>query len=160
MKAASAIAVLATMTVLSGCAQPSEGVKLRPGAKDGLALAMRVSKATPRIGERVEVVVTATNLGTKPITISADTTAPVLLDVWRAAGHSWDRFKRLPEAAGTRLSVWRLEPGQTQAFQLLVDITPDWPTAETMRLTAHLNGRADLAAEVVVRVQPREHAGS
>ena len=80
--------------------------------------------------------------------------------MWRPAGQSWDRFKRLPETAGARLVTWRLEPGEVKTFKLLVVITPDWPTAETMRLTAQLNGRTDLRAEVVLRVQPRGHAGS
>ncbi|MCY2930522.1 MAG: hypothetical protein NTV86_13685 [Planctomycetota bacterium] len=160
MKAASAIAVLATVTILSGCADPGPGMKLRPGAKDGLALTMTISKATPRVGDRVKVVVTAANAGKKPIAVAAETTALVLLDVWRPAGQSWDRFKQFPEAAGTRLTVWRLEPGEVKTFELFVDITPDWPTAETLRMTARLNGRANVAAEVSLRVQPREHAGS
>ena len=159
MKAASAITVLATMVILSGCAQ-GPAMKFHPGAKDGLALTLSVSQATPRIGEKVEAVVMAANTSGKPIEISADTTAPVYLDVWRPAGQSWDRFKRLPETAGARLVAWRLEPGEVKTFKLLVVITPDWPTAETMRLTAQLNGRTDLRAEVVLRVQPRGHAGS
>ncbi len=160
MKAASAIAVLAMVTILAGCADQGPGMTFRPGAKDGLALTLSISKATPCLGERVQAVVTAANTSKKPIEFSADTTAPVLLDVWRPVGQSWELFNRLPGAARTRLTTWRLEPGQVKVFHLTMDITPDWPTAETMRVTAQLNGRTDLTAEVVLRVQPRRQAGS
>lgn len=160
MKAASAIAVLATMTVLAGCADQGAGMKYHAAAKDGLTLTLSISQATPRIGDRVKALVTVCNTSKAPVVISAETTAAVLLDVWRPAGQSWDRFKRLPETAGTRLTVWRLEPAQVKTFEMTLEISPDWPTAETMRVTAHLNGRADLADEVVLRVQPRPQAGS
>ena len=158
MKAAMASAVLATVTMLGGCADPAAAMKYRPGAKDGLALTLSISQATPRIGDRVKALVTAANTSKTPIVISADTTAVVLLDIWRPAGPSWDRFKRLPETARTKLTIWRLEPGQVKTFELMMEVTPDWPTAETMRVTAHLNGRPDLADEVVLRVQPRPQA--
>ena len=156
MKAASTIAVLATVMALAGCAQQGVSMKLPPGAKDGLTLTLAISQATPRIGDRVKAIVTAGNSSKKPIVISADTTAVVLLDLWRPAGPSWDRALRLPEAARTKRITWRLQPGEVKTFELLVDVTPDWPTAETLRLTGQLNGRPDLRAEVVLRVQPRQ----
>ena len=54
MKAASTIAVLATVMAMAGCAPQGVGMKRPPGAKDGLALTLAISQARPSIGDHVK----------------------------------------------------------------------------------------------------------
>lgn len=151
--------MLAAMVTAAGCCLGGPSGAAR-APKAPLALTLAVSNARPAIGEKVKVTLTAANTTREPITITAETAAPMALHVWRPIAQSWETFRQFPQAAQTRQKVWQLKPGQTVTHSLVLEITPDWPTVETLRVVGSLNGRPDVTAEALLRVQPRVPSGS
>ena len=84
------------------------------------------------------------------MTIRADSGALVYVRLWRHTGTAWEEINRFPAAAVMAVREWKLPAGGSHKVVMNVDVTPDWPTGEPLKLTAELNGRSDVRAAALV----------
>jgi hypothetical protein len=157
-----AILLLSLAAVLVGGCGNDNAVKTPPlaselsdvASSDGLSVEMRVFKKYYEPGDKLTVVVTAGNLTDRPIRIQARSQALVFVEVQRYQNAHWARVKRYPEAAAMALRNWTLPAGETRQWTYPLDVGPDWPSAEELRLQAWLNGRPEIAPTVKVQIVP------
>ena len=149
--------LLAATVALAGC----EGQKVAPRPANsveinGLAVTIDVPNRSFTVGEQFKVTVTAHNTTKQPMRIPAGSGAPVYVRLWRYTGLAWEEVKRYPESAVMIMRPWSLAPGQKRTFAMQLAVEPDWPTGEVLRITAELNGRAEVAPGVTVEVSQPE----
>ena len=135
---------------LGGCPKPD--VKLPPNAAalGGLVVTIEVSKEVVVRGDQVKVTVLARNDTDEPMRIVARTGAPVYVRVWRKTFLGWEPVKRYPEAATMVMNPWTLAAESERKFELNLPVDPDWPSNESIRLTAELNGREEVSPGVII----------
>lgn len=154
-----AIGVVGTGVVLAGCAvnngELDDPDVSRVAESDNLRLTLDVSERQVAIGDKLTVRLTARNTGSEPIDITARSGALMLVRIWRETPVGWTTVKQYPEAAIMIIRPWTLEAGEQRQFDMALTVDKDWPTAETIRLTAELNGRDDVRAGVKIEVAPR-----
>ncbi len=154
-------ACLSVVAVLcAGCAAP-EPQPVDPGEPqmaeaDGLQLKLEVSDHEVAVGDKLKVTLTAVNTHDEPINITSRTGALMLVHIWRETWAGWTTVKKYPEAATMAIVPWTLEAGEQREFDMDLTVGRDWPTAETIRLSAKLNGRPDVRPTVEIDVAPRD----
>jgi hypothetical protein len=103
-------------------------------------------------GDSVPLRLLARNTSGQDLLIRADSGALVYVRLARHTSMAWEEVKRFPATAVTVARDWKLPAGDTHRFVMNLDVTPDWPTGEPLRLTAELNGRGDVQAAVLIEV--------
>jgi hypothetical protein len=150
------VAVFLLAAVVAGCASTngSNGDRTGPAAaeKDHLRLELQVSDHELAVGDTFTVHATARNTGAEPIGITARSGALLIVRIWQETPVGWTTVKRYPEAAIMVIQPWTLAPGEQRAFEMKLTVGKDWPTAETLRLSAELNGRNDVRATTDIRI--------
>ncbi len=119
-----------------------------------LTVRLKVEKAFYQPGEKIHLEITAINNGSEPIQIQSRSSALAKADFRRHDGMRWETVRTFPQAAAMVITPWQLEPGQTRQFELGIDISEDWPTAETLRLRGWLNGKDSIKPTVEIKVVP------
>jgi len=158
MRTVCVLMLLGGVALASGCAR--QEMQTGPAGlvdtveRDGLAVTIESSQPTVRAGEELRLVVTVRNTTRRAVRIDARSGAPVYLRLWRNAGLYWNQVKRYPEAATMILSPWSLPARQQRQFVLALPVEPDWPTGESLKITAEINGRPELEPSVRVIVHP------
>jgi hypothetical protein len=155
------LGLCAAFVISSGCHQPNDPSPrnvhelIDSAGADGLTVRVKVPKAFYLPGQIVNVEVTAVNNTSEAIDIQSRSSALVKADVRTYDGVRWKTVKTFPEAAAMVITPWTLEPGQSRTFPpLSLEISKDWPTAETLRLRGWINGREDLKPTVEIRIVP------
>lgn len=154
-----ALLLLAGLGLPLGCTQapePGPSPTVDVERQGDLALRLEVDRQQVRVGESLELTLTATNTGEQPMRIEATSGAEVIVTIWRRQWNDWIRVKEYPEAAIQVLSPWTLGAESERTFTRSIPVQPDWPVLEQMRLTTELNGRPDVRPEVMITVQPRQ----
>ncbi len=154
--------VLSFAAVLAVGCENDNAVKTPPLASevtdvasaDGLSVEARVFKKYHSPGEKLTVVVTARNLTDQAIRIQARSQALAFVEVQRYRNAHWARVKRHPEAAAMALRTWTLPAGEKRQWTFPLEVGPDWPTSEELRIQAWLNGRPEIAPTVKVQIVP------
>jgi len=144
----------------AGCDSPDVvGPTLEVSDDDGTGLVVGIELPKSHFvpGEHLAVKVTAQNTTDEPMSILAQTGAPVYVNIWRNTGLGWDTVKRYPQAATMVMSPWELSAGQTRTFTLRLTVEPDWPTGEPLRMTAQLNGRESITPGIIITVAGSSH---
>ncbi|NQU76345.1 MAG: hypothetical protein HQ546_08555 [Planctomycetes bacterium] len=122
-----------------------------------LSTTVMVDRRIARIGDKLDISLMAENTSSDPIPVEADTTAPMLVTVWRYnMANGWQRAKVYPEVSITQRSAWVLQRHEKRKFFMTVPVEPDWPTLELLRITAELNGRPDVRPFVLIEISPQE----
>ncbi len=137
----------------AGCSTPP--LELGPGNSlqaDGLIVHMSLPRRDFILGQHVEVTITAANTTKQPIRFNANSSALVIVRLFRHAGTHWEFVRQYPESAAMLMSPWQLEGGAQRVFRLKLPVEPDWPSNERLRLTGELNGRDDLAPDMLIRI--------
>ncbi|MFP3936698.1 MAG: hypothetical protein ACLFVW_00060 [Phycisphaerae bacterium] len=153
------ICVLAGGALLFGCAgnngELDDPEVPRVTESDNLRLTLDVSDRQVAVGEKLKVRLTARNTGSEPIKITARSGALMRVRIWQETPIGWTTVKQYPEAAIMVITPWTLEAGRQRQFDMGLTVDKDWPTAETIRLTAELNGRSDVRVGAKIEVAPR-----
>jgi hypothetical protein len=141
----------------AGCASQNAGGSAdrngsRVAQEDNLRLELEVSDHDLTVGDTFTVRATAGNTGREPVDITARSGALLIVRIWQETPVGWTTVKRYPEAAIMIIQTWTLAPGERRPFEMDLTVGKDWPTAETIRLTAELNGRDDVRAATEIRV--------
>jgi hypothetical protein len=118
---------------------------------DGLAVTLQLPRATLRRGERFTARITVTNLTDEPVEITARSGTPYYLYLYAFDGVSWQRIKTYPEFTTMVMRDWTLQPKDKRTFQAQLKVEPSWPSFETLRLGAIINGLP--AAEPYVNIE-------
>ena len=158
-----ALTALATIALLGcvGCPPPGDsltGPRVHADTKKGLTVELVLPKYSFCRGESIPLKIVARNDSRSDIVLNADTRALAHVTLHRRAIDAWERIKRYPDSAIMVARRWTLRPGQTRTFPLNVDVAPDWPTGEPLRLVGALNGRPDVAPAAMIDVYPTRDA--
>jgi hypothetical protein len=105
-------------------------------------------------GQTLAMKITAINTTDQPITINADSKAPVIVSLYRQTAAGWELVKRYPESPIMVANTWTLAPKASREFPLNLTVSPDWPTREGIRLEAQINGMAKAKPGLVVQIYP------
>jgi len=156
MKTVVAMLSLILLTTVGGCLwreKPAriEGVAVQ-AVDEGLVLKMSVPRRNYVRGQSVPVTLVAENTTKQDMTIASDSGALVRVSLWRQSQLGWQHAKTFPTTAVMIPTKWILPAGKARTFTMDLPVTPDWPTAEYLRLRGHLNGRPALAPEVLIQV--------
>lgn len=152
MKSVSLLLLVVAAT-MPGCRRGEMASVLRNSVEaDGLVVSIELPKRSFTVGERSEVVVTATNTTGKAMTIFASSGAPVYLHIWRHTGLSWEKVKRYPRTATMVMTPWRIEGRGERRFVMPLTVEPDWPTGEILKISAELNGRPEASPQLTFQV--------
>jgi hypothetical protein len=147
-------ALLLAACAAVGCGKPAETTLTTASAADrDLKTTMTVDRQFARAGQDLHITLTARNTGLHTMEISARNSAPMLVTLWRYDSlKGWQRIAEYPQAAAFQLSPWKLSPFGQRTFEMTVPVDDTWPTNESIRLSAELNGRPDARAYVLVKV--------
>jgi len=149
------LSLLLLMTVLGCWFRVDEGLGRGltvSAAKGGLFLEMSLPERQYALGDTIPVTVVAVNESKEEMVLKATSGALMYLTLWRHTPVGWEQLKRFPETAVMIPSPWKLPPGGSNKFPVNLEVTPDWPKSEQLKLTAELNGRPDLKAEGLIEV--------
>ena len=152
--------LLLSALLLAGCNDNDMETQPNRMISGGLEMTLVTTGPLVHPGETMHVTVTVKNLTDAPVEITANTSAPVYLSVWRETGVGWETARRYPEMAAMVMTPWTLRPGAQRQFDYDLRVEPDWPTHEMLLLQAELNGRRELAPSVMFEVVPRDENGS
>ena len=148
-----AVALLAA----TGCPPPQQrlgGPYGHVASSRGLEVELVVPKYTFYRGEKLPLVVVVRNTSADDILIRADSGALVQVTLWRRAAGAWEQVKRYPESALVVAKRWRLPAGETRRFPMNLEVAPEWPTNEPLRLVGEVNGRPDVRPTAMIDVYP------
>jgi len=145
---------LISLLAATGCPPPPaepEGIAVQKVA-GGLALELRLPRRSFVRGEIIPVTIIARNLTEEDMLIKAESGALVYLTLWRHTSLAWEQLKRFPETAVMVASPWTLKAEGAYEYTMNLEVTPDWPTAEPLKISAHLNGRGELQPAGLIEV--------
>lgn len=153
-------ALLPALLAVIGCAQkpmasPPAGQLSNHVTSGDLSARLVVDKPVAVVDNSFQVWLSVTNMGKTPVPVLADSTAPMIVTLWRYTPTGWERFREFPQSAVRRSVSWQLHPGQTRDFHMTVPVTPDWPMTDLLKLTAEMNGRPEAQPAVLVRAIPK-----
>ncbi len=141
----------------AGC-RPAEvlepGFTVQAVAEDGLVLTMSVPERHYAVGDVVPVRLVARNEGKKDLVIRADSGALVSVTLSRFTAVGWEVIKRFPATAVMVVKSWKLPAGGSHTFRMDLEVSPDWPTGEWVKLSGALNGRPEVEAEGLIEIHP------
>ncbi len=145
---------------LSGCKGRIAGELWYSGEFDivrsgGLVLGIEVPKRQFAVGETFPVRITAQNQGKDPITITAKSTSPVYVLIYRHDGIGWEELLHYPKAEMMVVRTWTLAPGAARRYSLNLTVEPNWPTGEPLRVAAVVNGLPGPEAGVEITITGR-----
>ena len=130
-------------------------VRLTPAERiEGVTLDLTLSPTQPVVGQDLEVLVVATNRTDQVVRIVSPDSGLVILRLWRQIPPGWTEYLRFPESALQALHPWSLQPGAQRQFKMTLPVDDRWPTHDTLRLTAELNGHIAESRHVELRVSP------
>lgn len=176
MTAPAAIAARAAMlaaVALIGCRRPpplQEPTRVEPPAVDpnvvthtastyALELTLQLPRGELTVGQTVDMTLIARNVTLEPIWLTAPQQTHWILRVWRHTGLAWEEVKRYPPTPMNVQLPWILGGRKTRTFHARIPVEPDWPTAETLRITAELAGEGDVVPQLSVTVRPAPPRG-
>lgn len=153
MKAVRISTLLSVCGLLAGCGGVGDLTGRTASVQSGgLKVSVSVPKRFLHPGEKVDVVVTATNTTAAAMRISANSTAPAYVRLWRLATLDWERIMRFPKTPTMIMRPWTLSAWGRRTFPMTLTVSPDWPTNQPLRITGELNGRPDAVPDLLVRV--------
>ncbi len=158
MRTLAIVLTAALAAAATGCAQPpaqdpnAVGILQSKTAGDGLTVTLRAPMRDVAVGDTLPVAIIATNKSDKDIAVKATTGAEAYVAIARNTPIGWEETKRYPEAATMVVNPWVLKAGESRTFTLNLPVTKEWPTNESLRLSAALNGRPDVAPAGNVQV--------
>ena len=158
-----AMTALVMMAMLGclGCPLPDDsltGPRVHADTSKGLTVELVLPKYSFYRGEAIPLKVVARNDSRRSILLDADSRALAYVTLHRRAIDAWQRIKKYPDSAIMVTRHWTLRPGESRTFPLNVDVAPDWPTGESLRLVGGLNGRPDVAPAAMIDVYPTRDA--
>ena len=103
-------------------------------------------------GQELPIEVVVVNGGKGDAVFRADSGSPAYVTLWRRTKGGWDKLKRFPEAVVLLPKSWALPAGQSRMFSLNLQVGPDWPTYEPLKLTAEINGLGGVAPSAMIDV--------
>ena len=149
--------VLAVAFTAAGCTKSPSQDEIDPtgqGVSRGLAVTLTLPARSFVVGEQFEIALIAENTTDAPIEVDARSTSPYFLRVWRDTSIGWVQVKRYPQVDLTVLSPWTLGAGGRREFAgIKLEVEPDWPQGEMLRITAELNSRPDARAAVPIVIE-------
>ena len=152
------IALALSPLLVAGCGRPADvleaGFTVQAVGKDGLVLVMSVPERHYATGDVVPVKLLARNEGKKDLVIRADSGALVTITLSRFTGTGWEEVKRFPATAVMVVRSWKLPAHGSHTFRMDLEVTPDWPTGEWVKLSGTLNGRPEVVAEGLIQIHP------
>ena len=158
MRTLATLAVGALVLAAAGCApqKPMRGESgqnfVRTATGDGLEVQMVLSQRYLLRGETLDVTVTAKNVSDKDMTIEARSGALAQVAVSRTTAVGWEQIKLYPESAIMVMKPWTLKAGESRKFPLSIQVAPDWPTGEQLKVEAYLNGKPKVKPSAYVEV--------
>jgi len=156
------LTALTTIALLGcvGCPPPDslEGPRVHVETKKGLTVELVLPKYSFYRGEAIPLKIVARNESREDIVLDADSRALAHVTLHRRAIDAWQQIKKYPDSAIVAARQWTLRPGQSRTFPLNIDVAPDWPTGEPLRLAGGLNGRPDVAPAATIDVYPTRDA--
>ena len=155
--------VLAVALTAAGCTKSlskDEIAATGQGVSRGLAVTLKLPARAFDVGERFEVALIAENTTDAPIEVDARSASPYLLRVWRDTSIGWVQVKRYPQVDLAVLSPWTLDAGGRREFAgIKLEVEPDWPQGEILRITGELNSRPDARAAIPIIIEPASRNG-
>lgn len=159
-------AMLATVTLLGCRHQPPapEEPKREPSppvdpniitdtaSAGALVLTLQLPRGELTVGETLDMTLIAHNVTRGPIWLTAPRHTHWVLRVWRHTGLAWEEVKRYPPTPMNVQLPWILGGQKTRTFHARIPVEPDWPTAETLRITAELGGEPGVVPKLSVTV--------
>jgi hypothetical protein len=155
MRTLTTMLAMLLLTAAAGCqpARPAADEGFTVGAvNQGLLLGVNLPGRYFARGDTVPLTLLARNVTDRDMVIHADSGALVYVRLARHTSMAWQEVKRFPAAAVTVARDWKLPAGGSHKFVMNLDVTPDWPTGEPLRLTAELNGRDDVQPAALIEV--------
>ena len=154
MKMVLAVFLVILLVTAGGCpfnrTLVTEGVSVQ-AVDEGLVLKMSVPQRNYVRGQSVPVTLVVENATEQNMTIQSDSGALVRVSLWRQTVVGWQHVKTFPATAVMIPIKWILPAGKARTFAMNLPVTHDWPTAEHLRLTGHLNGRPCAAPAALIQ---------
>ena len=141
-------------------ASPRPALKTHRASRDGLVVELVLPGYSFVCGQDLPVKVIAHNHSERDMVFRADSGALAHVRLWRRATGGWEELHRFPETAVLIATSWTLKAAQTRTFPLNLQVAPDWPTHEPLRLTGELNGCPGLTPSALIDVYADQAAGS
>lgn len=145
-----AVLMLSWIALLAGCQAPKPPPVAVAGIdnsqSDGpLTATLTTAARNVACGDTLGVTVTIRNTDKKlPASVTATSGAPVYVRLYRKTAAGWEVVHRYPENATQIVTTWTLGPLESRSFPLNLKVERDWPTNETLRLEATVNGQPKL----------------
>jgi hypothetical protein len=160
MRASLICLVCFSLLTVAGCQPGMDAIGAGSAAVNvAKGKAMDVSISLPKrqwkIGDTIPVEVVAVNTTGSPIDIASPTGAPVLVRVARPSRMSFEQVRVYPAGATSNILNWTLPARGSRTFTLMVPVEPDWPVAESLYISAELNGYPQYSPSVAITVEPR-----
>ena len=152
MKTSAIIALAAA--VLAGCQGAPLAMKGEHNTVSAgdIAVSLEVPKRFYNVGEKFQAVVYVQNKTDRPVTISADSGAPVFVRLSHHTNVGEVQLKQYPQFSLIFVRVWTLNPHEIRSFPLELTVEPDWPSGELIRLSGEVNGRPEIQPGVMISV--------
>lgn len=155
--------VLAVALTAAGCTKSlsqDEIAATARGVSRGLAVTLKLPARSFVVGEQFEVTLIAENTTDAPIEVDARTASPYFLRVWRDTSVGWVQVKRYPQVDLAVMSPWTLGArGRREFAGIKLEVEPDWPQGEMLRITGEVNSRPDARAAVPIIIEPASQDG-
>ncbi len=154
------VAAAALLPAAGGCPARPETAGLPVGPIVAEARGLEVSLALPKYsfyrGEEIPLKVAARNTTRRDVVITAHSGALAYVSLWQLQPER--QILRFPQAAILVVKQWTLPAGESRSFPLNLQVTPEWPTREPMRLVAEINGWPLARPSVLIDVYPTREA--
>ena len=157
-----AVSLVAAL-LLAGAGCPSKTPDLlapqtHVASAKGLTVELALDRHSFYRGEIAAVKIVVRNDTSGAVTIEADSGALARVVLSRRTAAGWEPFRRCPDSALMLARRWTLQPRASRTFPLNIEVAPDWPTGEPLKLAAEVNGRGDVRPEAVIDVYPTQAA--
>jgi len=159
------VLILLTFLAAAGCSSHAGSSQWHSGeltdvtgvplaGRDDLAVTVSLTSTSSHLttGQAIDAMVTITNLTDRPVRIDSPTSVRLYVYIWRYTEAGWTKILRYPQSELHVVTPWGIAPDASVGMTLPLVIEPNWPTYETLRLTAAVNGANTTSEPIIFRV--------
>lgn len=150
-----ALAVILALGACGGCRSSQSMTAAENEIRAGnLTMQFELSDYEPVAGQQLVATVLVRNTGLTTQRIVSPTSAAVYIRIYRRGEFGDELVAQYPQLVAQVVTPWTLSAGQERTFQIPLQVGPDWPTNQRLRVAAELSGRPDARMDQTIVVKP------
>ena len=118
-----------------------------------ITVGLKLPRHEFRRGDEFTVKVVTVNTSDEALTLRRYGEPKYFIQIARNEGLGWETVKTYPTGAADLLREWSIPAGHADVYQTTLIVEPDWPTGETLRISAEMNRHPEVRVADFIRVE-------